>query len=546
MERILIAQINPTVGDVDGNAAKIISAIEEGRRQSVDLVLFSELVLTGYPPEDFLLLPNFLEYVSRQLDRIIAASKGIAVILGVPRYTPATAEKRLFNSAAVISNGSLLGYQDKILLPTYDVFDERRYFEPGESACLWPIAGKKIGVTICEDIWQHSAQLKYSFYRRDPIAELAVLAPDLVLNLSASPYSLSRFDHRFAVCSKAAITLGCPVILCNQVGGNDSLIFDGHSVYVDAKGQLRDYALGFSEDLKCIDLNQKNVEDKEYSLDPFEELFLALKLGLHDYFSKSGFKKACLGLSGGIDSAVVACIAKEAFGADNVLGVTMPSRFSSEGSVHDAHQLATTLGIAFKEISIEEPYQSYLDLLEPQFENRPFDSTEENVQARVRGMILMALSNKFGYIVLSTGNKSELAVGYSTLYGDMCGGLGIISDLTKGQVYALARWINRNGEIIPQSTIDKPPSAELRHGQLDSDSLPPYDQLDNIVQAYVEEHMPPHQIAALFGYPLALVSDIVQKIHRNEYKRRQSPPGLRVSEKAFSIGRRFPIVQRFI
>ncbi len=463
----------------------------------------------------------------------------------MPRYNADQIEKGLFNSAAIIQNQTLIGFQDKILLPTYDVFDESRYFEPGSGMRTWNLLGNKVAITICEDIWQHSALLNATYYRRDPVADLQPLYPDIVLNLSASPYSFGKVSNRLKVGSSAASTLMCPTLLCNQVGGNDSLIYDGYSFYIDALGELKSIAKGFEEDFLLVDLDQE-TKPIVFSPELIDNLYKALVLGVRDYFHKSRFKKACLGLSGGIDSALVAAIAVDALGSDNVLGVIMPSRYSSEGSMKDALQLADNLKIKTQVISIESPLQSYLELLEPSFESKPWDSTEENLQARIRGMILMALSNKLGYVVLNTGNKSELAMGYATLYGDMCGGLGVINDVTKMQVYALSHWINRQREVIPKSSIDKPPSAELRPGQKDSDSLPPYEVIDNIVESYIENHHTPDEIREKFGYSKELVEDAIHRIHRNEYKRRQSAPGLRVTEKAFSVGRRFPIVQKFV
>lgn len=539
--KVLLAQINPTIGALKDNTNKIIERIQQGRALGARIVLFPELALCGYPPEDFVLLPHFIQEIEKELERIIQASRNIAVIVGLPRQNPKTGEKTLYNSAAIIDNQKLIGYQDKVLLPTYDVFDERRYFEPGGKVPVWTIDGKKIGITICEDLWQHSRLLQSADYSRDPILELKDQHPDILLNLSASPYSLSKFQVRQQVCLKAASTLQCPVLLCNQVGGNDSLIFDGYSLYVGPEGLLQ-CAKGFEEDGMLVDLDQ-HLSILHLERNAIEDLFQALVLGLRDYFGKLGFKKACLGLSGGIDSAVVASLAAEALGPSNVLAVYMPSRFSSTESGRDAAKLAQNLAIAYKEISIENPFESYLSVLGPHFEKREKNTTEENLQARIRGMILMALSNKFGYIVLSTGNKSELAVGYSTLYGDMCGGLGVLSDVTKQEVYALAHWINRKEEIIPSNTINRAPSAELRPNQKDTDSLPDYAILDNVLCAYVEDHMAPEQIAEKYKYSLELVEDLVRRIHFNEYKRRQAPPGLRISEKAFSVGRRFPIVQ---
>lgn len=543
--RVLVAQVNPGIGDLKGNVAKVLAAISQGRKDQADLIVLPELVLSGYPTGDFLLLSDFIDAVEQALQEVIAASKGIALIVGVPRRNASKIGKTLFNSAAVIDNGSLLGFQDKTLLPTYDVFDERRYFEPADHSTLWQIAGKRVGITICEDIWQHSAHLNEANYSCDPIIELRKLKPDYVVNLSASPFSVGRSQTRLTVCSKAAVSLGCPLVLCNQVGGNDSLIFDGRSLAIAADGTLLACAKKFSEDFLIVDLDRP-AANLPADPDSIEDLFQALVLGVRDYFWKSGLKRACLGLSGGIDSAVVACIAAEALGAENILGVGMPSRYSSQGSLDDARQLAENLKIGYSVLSVELPFKAYLDLLSPEFEGKPVDVTEENLQARIRGMILMALSNKHGYVVLSTGNKSEVAVGYATLYGDMCGGLAVLSDVTKRQVYALANWINRKREIIPISTIQKPPSAELRPNQKDSDSLPDYDIIDNVIEAHVENHLSCKEIVEKFGYSEALVDDLIKKIHRNEFKRRQSAPGLRVTGKAFNAGRNFPIVQGFI
>lgn len=542
--RILLVQINPIIGDLKGNTQLILQGIESGRRQGAQIILFPELALSGYPPEDFLLLPHFMNAISAKLDEIVRASVGIGVVLGLPRHNPERLEKTLYNSAAIIDNQRLVGFQNKVLLPTYDVFDEKRYFEPGERLHLWEIQGKRVGITICEDIWQHSGFLQSTYYKRDPVLELKGLNPDFVLNLSASPYSISKFHIRLQVCLRAARTLNCSLLWCNQVGGNDSLIFDGHSLHMRPEG-LMQCAKGFAEDVLLADLSQECqvLRIEEHALN---DLYQALVLGVRDYFHKLGFKAACLGLSGGIDSALVACIATEALGAKNILAINMPSRYSSPESGWDAAKLAQNLGVRYEEISIEQPFESYLQLLAPYFEGKEPDITEENLQSRIRGMLLMSFSNKFGYIVLSTGNKSELAMGYATLYGDMCGGLGVINDLTKQQVYALAHWVNRHEEIIPWHTIQRAPSAELRLNQKDSDTLPEYDIVDQVLKSYVEEHRSPEEISRCYGYPLPLVESLVRRIHQNEYKRRQAPPGLRVSEKAFSVGRRFPIVQRWI
>lgn len=547
--RILLAQINPTIGDLDGNTKKILLGIDKARQQKVDIVVFPELAICGYPPEDLLLLSSFCKAIDEHLVKIVQASHDLTVLLGTPRLNPWGKEKKLFNSAAIITNTLLAGFQDKSLLPTYDIFDERRYFEPGSKCRIWEIHGKRIGIMICEDIWGHSGLVELTDYEQDPVADLKRQKPDFVINLSASPYQTGKFQLRLEACKKAALTLGCPVMLCNQVGGNDSLIFDGYSLYLDKKGDLIAYAKGFEEDYLLIDLSQKKKPISE-PCDDSGELYQALCLGVKDYFYKQGFKKACLGLSGGIDSAVVACIAADALGKENILAVMMPSRYSSKGSIEDSVLLAKNLGIKTEKFSIESPFKSYLELLGSYFQKLEKkgspDATEENMQARIRGMILMAISNKLGYIVLSTGNKSELAMGYSTLYGDMCGGLGVISDITKRQVYELAKWINRNKTIIPLTIIEKPPSAELRENQKDSDSLPDYEIIDNVLKEYVEDHRCPKEISKHYHYPLEVVQDLVKRIHCNEYKRRQSPPGLRVSQKSFTVGRRFPIVQKWV
>ncbi len=543
--KVLMSQLNPTIGDIAGNTKKIIECLSSARDQGIDVVLFPELAICGYPPQDLLLRKGFVAAIKGALDQIIQASSGLFVVVGVIRKNPQPGEKPLLNSAAVIENGRLIGFQDKWLLPTYDVFDERRYFEPGTETQIWEYKGVKYGITICEDIWGHAGCVDLTHYAHDPIRALKAHHPDVLLNLSASPYHYQKPDTRAHVCVQAAKTLGCPILLCCQVGGNDQLVFDGYSMYVDKDGQLGQIAKGFEEDQLIIDLSQKaNAGSLRY--DPLHDLYSALVLGVKDYFYKSGFKKACLGLSGGIDSALVACIAVEALGKENVVAIAMPSRFSSIESLQDARSLALNLGITLEEVSIETPFQSFLDLLGPYFENRVADVTEENLQARIRGMILMAFSNKFGYVVLSTGNKSELAMGYCTLYGDMCGGLSVISDVIKTQVYTLSRWINRNREIIPVSTIDKPPSAELKPNQKDTDSLPDYDIVDKVLQGYIEDYLSPEETATKYQLSLELVLDLVKRIHKAEYKRRQAPPGIRVSKKAFPVGRRYPIVQKWV
>lgn len=541
--RLLVAQLNPTVGDLEGNVRKILATLDYARVEEVDAVVFPEMCVTGYLPEDLLLLPHFVQAAEAQIERIAERTQGLIAIVGTIRSAAQGAEKPLHNTAAVFDDGEHVGYQDKILLPTYDVYDERRYFEPGHSSLVWTIADKCVGITICEDIWGHTGKVDpHASYQRDPVQALESEGIDLLLNLSASPFEAGKTEGRGHVCAITAVTLGCPVVQCCQVGGNDSLVFSGHSMVMHPDGELRQLAEGFSEDMLVYD-STEDLPVLEWHPSERESLYRALVLGVRDYFGKLGFEQACLGLSGGIDSALVACIAAEALGPENVLAVLMPSRYSSQSSFDDAYGLVKNLGILSKEVSIEGPFQAFLELLEPHFEGRAPDVTEENLQARIRGMILMGISNKLGHVVLSTGNKSELAMGYSTLYGDMAGGLAVINDLTKEQVWDLARWINRNEEVIPKNCIDKPPSAELRPDQKDSDSLPDYSVVDTVLRDYVEDHRSEREIAETHGYELELVQDLVRRIHQNEYKRRQGAPGIRVTKKAFSIGRRFPIVQ---
>ncbi len=540
--RIASAQINPIIGDLKGNCEKIIAVIKQVKG-SADMVVFPELALCGYPPEDLLLHQEFIDAIPSYLDKIVQASQGIVVIVGTVRKNLSDGEKPIYNSAAIIQDQKLLGFHDKWLLPTYDVFDERRYFEMGKSLQTWEFFGKKVAVLICEDMWQHAGYVGWTRYPCDPINELIDKKPDLVINISSSPYHFQKPEQRFNVCAKAAKTLKCPVLLCCQVGANDQLIFDGYSMYVTPPGNLSRLAKGFEVDVLWVDDQE---EKASLPNDHWGDLYRALVLGVRDYFHKQGFTKACLGLSGGIDSALVACIAKEALGKENILAVSMPSRFSSEGSKTDAALLCKNLQIPMKEISIEGPFESFLNLLEPCFEKRAPDVTEENIQARIRGMVLMALSNKLGYLVVSTGNKSELALGYCTLYGDMCGGLSVIADVLKTQVYGLANWINKDKEIIPRSTIEKAPSAELRHGQKDTDTLPDYALVDVVLQAYIEDFLSPDEIIEKYKVPAEVVHKIIRMIHLAEYKRRQSPPGLRISRKAFRVGRRFPIVQKWV
>jgi len=544
--RIFVAQRNPIIGDLDGNLAKILESMQHAREAKSDIVLFSELMLCGYPPEDLALHSPFIDSMMDHLEHIVQTSKGLTVIVGVIRPNLGRGGKRLLNSAAVIHNGQLLGFYDKCLLPDYDVFDEHRYFDPGRKARLWNINGKRVGITICEDIWKHASYIDHAHYRWDPILAFKKHRPDLLLNISASPYQFQKLNMKVKVCAKAASTLNCPVLMCCQVGANGQIIFDGYSLYVNESGELCQLGKGFEEDEIVVDLDTSS-HPISYVQDPQANLIHALQLGVKDYFSKLRFNRALLGISGGIDSALVAYIAAKALGPEMVTGVSMPSRYTNPQSRREAKQLAGMLGIQFVEIPITTPFDTLLHLLDPHFCEKESDITEENLQARIRGIILMALSNKFGHIVLSTGNKSEIALGYATLYGDMCGGLGVIGDVTKTKVYELCKYINRveKKETILHSIIEKQPSAELKPNQIDADSLPEYHIVDAILKGYVEEHQSSKEIAETHHIPQKQVEELIRKIHRAEYKRRQGPPILRVSKKSFGTGRRYPIVQRW-
>lgn len=542
--RVMAAQINPTIGDLEGNTQKILDALLRAQKGGVDVVVFAELSLTGYPPEDLLLDPQFIEAAEGRLKEIEVATKGLFAVVGTPRWNRSGKEKPLFNSAAVFRDGSLIGFHHKQLLPTYDVFDEARFFEPGESPSVFEHLGRRIAVTICEDFWQHAQTVGYTSYKVDPVKQLQELEVDLVLNLSSSPYYYGRRQQRTAVFALAARALQAPLVLCNQVGANDQLVFDGRSFYLNEKGELIHLAKGFEEDDLIVDLNI-NACPCALPENGIGEMYRALVLGTRDYFHKQGFKKALLGLSGGIDSALVACIAKEALGEENLLAFALPSRFSAHESTTDAAILAKNLGIELQTIPIEPLFHPTLDLLEPHFKGRAWDVTEENMQSRIRGQILMALSNKLGALLLNTGNKSEMAMGYTTLYGDMCGGLAVINDVTKTHVYHLANYINRNQEIIPKAILERVPSAELKENQTDQDTLPPYEVLDPIIEDYIEERLLPEAIAEKRNLSLPFVEEIIVKMHKAEYKRRQAPIAIRVTQKAFSKGRNVPIVQKW-
>ncbi|HAD82476.1 MAG: NAD+ synthase [Candidatus Edwardsbacteria bacterium RifOxyA12_full_54_48] len=545
--KITICQLNPLVGDIEGNAKKITGILAQTRAQRPDLIIFPELFLTGYPPRDLLEKPWFIQRCAAAIKDLTEASLDhpeTGFIFGAPTAAGRDTGQGLFNSAVLIHDGKCT-CRHKTLLPSYDVFDEARYFDPADSAGLVDFKGEKLGITICEDAWNHPELWpKRKPYDYDPVADLAKMGASLLINISASPFEAGKERTRFELIGRHAKKHGLPFIYINQVGGNDELVFDGRSFGVDKNGQMAWWLPAFQEEVVIIDSSLPGKFVEPPVQDEIGSIYSALKLGVRDYFRKCGFNQAVVGLSGGIDSAVVAALAAQALGPDNVLGITMPSPFSSQGSVDDSRKLADKLGIALKEISITEVYEKYLEILEPHFEGRAPDIAEENIQARIRGNILMAFSNKFGRLVLTTGNKSELAVGYCTLYGDMSGGLAVISDVPKTTVYRLAEHINRDREIIPRAVITKPPSAELRAGQKDQDTLPPYEILDRILEGYLEDDLSVDQLVGQ-GLDRDTVEWVARTVRQNEYKRRQSAPGIKVTGKAFGGGRRMPIAAKY-
>jgi NAD+ synthase (glutamine-hydrolysing) len=541
--KIALAQINPTIGDFTGNVEKILDFTRRAADGGADLVLFPELAVCGYPPADFLDKPSFVTRSEEAVAEIAQATADLSIASIVGYVTPAHAGtgKRVMNSAALLQGGEVAFVQSKMLLPFYDVFDEQRYFAPAEKQHLVHFCGKRAALTICEDAWNDKNFWHKRLYGVDPIEELMREGGDIILNISSSPYWRGKRKTRREMLAAIARHHRSPVVMVNQVGGNDSLIFDGSSLAIAADGTIIAQAKSFEEDLIFADLGAR-TGDLHWQTDNVDEaVYNALVLGTRDYVRKCGFSKAIIGLSGGIDSALVATIAVDALGKENVLGVGMPSPYSSEGSIEDSRKLAENLGIRFEMIPINNLFAEYNKALEPLFAGRKPDITEENIQSRTRGNLLMALSNKFNALVLTTGNKSEMSVGYSTLYGDMVGALAVIGDLVKTRVYDLSRFVNRNGERIPVATIEKPPSAELRPGQMDTDSLPPYDVLDPILEAYVERYETPEEIAARQHVDLQLVRKVVKLVERSEYKRQQAAPVLKVTIKAFGPGRRFPI-----
>jgi NAD+ synthase (glutamine-hydrolysing) len=550
--KVALGQINTTIGDIDGNVDKMIAFAINARQGGARLIIFPELAVCGYPPMDLLLKDSFVHANLRGLDKLRQSVEGISVLVGFVDTNHGNG-RPLYNACALLEDGEIKARRYKTLLPSYDVFDEDRYFEPAREYTPVTIDGISVGISICEDIWNSKQINTKPRYLIDPIERIVELHPQLLVNISASPFSIGKEHIRHELVRNQARKHGIPIIYVNQVGGNDELIFDGRSIVVNADGELIARGNEFTEDLIYVDIEpgEKSVQVLNGIIRPSADdrtinSYKAVVLGTKDYVRKCGFTKTIIGLSGGIDSAVTAAIAVKALGAENVVGIAMPSPYSSQGSLDDAAALAKNLGMEYRVIPIEKAMAAFNEMLGPAFEGTNRDVSEENIQARIRGSILMAMSNKFNYLVLTTGNKSELAVGYCTLYGDMCGGIAVISDLLKTLVYDLAKYINEEAgrEIIPRSTIEKPPSAELRPNQTDQDSLPPYVVLDGILQAYVEQRRKPDEIVRL-GYKKEVVMDVINKTDRSEYKRHQAAPGLKVTTRAFGVGWRMPIAQRF-
>ena len=560
--KIGLLQLNSTVGDFAVNRQKLVAGYEKARALGAEFVIAPELFLCGYPPRDLLLRADFVQAGLAALAETAQSIGPVPLCVGCVSEHSERPGRALRNTAAILQNGKIIWRAHKSLLPTYDVFDEDRYFEPAKSAEPFEFHGRKLGITICEDIWNDEDFWPERLYRRDPVKELIAQGADIILNLSASPWHDGKERTRLAMLQRVARDERVPLAQVNLVGANDELIFDGHSVALDARGEVIALGKGFAEDILVVDLggNSDPLTQPSATLSPpsgeragargFEfppreqQLFAALSLGIRDYVHKCGFKSVIVGLSGGIDSALVAVLAAEALGPDQVLGVSMPARYSSAGSLSDAEALAKNLGIRYEVLPIEPAFLSVEKQLAKVFAGTKPNEAEENVQSRLRGVTLMALSNKFGALVLTTGNKSEMAVGYCTLYGDMCGALAVIADVFKTDIYKLARWINRERTIIPEASLTKPPSAELRPNQTDQDSLPPYETLDQILEAYVVKHLGKEEIIRR-GFDAAVVNDVINKVTFSEYKRRQAAPGLKVSPRAFGMGRRIPIAQKF-
>jgi NAD+ synthase (glutamine-hydrolysing) len=551
--KITLAQLNYHIGNFEKNKELIMNAINRAKDEMSDLVVFSELCVSGYPPLDLLDRADFIEKCENSVAEIADHCRGIAAIVGSPVFNRNREGKKLFNSALLLSEGKIIYSANKALLPTYDIFDEYRYFEPEREFGVCKFKGLKMALTICEDLWDEqpfdNKLEKSRLYTVSPMERLSACQPDLVINISASPFSYNKIEARRNIFVSKAKKYRVPVIAVNQTGANTELIFDGASLVVDAGGRIFTSLKSFTEEIVTIDLadlmsGNGNQPDSEQPPDTVALIHDALVLGIRDYFAKTGFKRALIGLSGGIDSAVCLCLAVEALGSENLLAVLMPSRYSSEHSVTDARLLAQNLGVRHEFISIEKPFSAFENILSDIFRGRETDITEENIQARIRAVILMAISNKLGYILLNTSNKSEAAVGYGTLYGDMAGGLSLIGDVLKTGVYRLAGYINRNGGVIPENIMTKAPSAELKPGQFDSDSLPPYGVLDSILHQYIELQRSPDDFE-MDGFGMDTVNRVLKLINSNEYKRYQAPPILRISSKAFGDGWKMPLVARY-
>ncbi|MGB3545430.1 MAG: NAD+ synthase [Saprospiraceae bacterium] len=543
---IALAQINTVVGDFDGNLAKMLDYTAQALAAGADIVVFPELATVGYPPRDFLEFEDFIDKAEHTVNELAKAARGIAIVLGSPTRNPVVEGKDLYNSVYFLAEGEVKYVQHKTLLPTYDIFDEYRYFEPASEWNVVEYRGKRIALVVCEDSWNVGNE--NPLYKINPLDEMLPLKPDLIINVSASPFSFDHAADRIEQMRANVDRYKLPLFLVNHSGAQTEVLFDGGSIVVSPDGTLYDEMAYFREDLRIYDLDKVMTGTDRGAEQPKGKMTLihdALVMGLRNYFGKLGFKRAILGLSGGIDSAVVAVLAARALGADNVRCILMPSQFSSDHSVHDARQIARNLGCQYDLIPIQGVFDSYMEALEPHFWATEFGLPEENLQARTRGTLLMALSNKFGAILLNTSNKSEMAVGYGTLYGDMCGGLSVIGDIYKTETYALADYMNKDGEVIPVNIIKKPPSAELRPDQLDTDSLPPYEELDAVLYQYIEMHQSPQDIIDS-GLDPALVSRACRLVNINEFKRHQTAPVLRVSNKAFGMGRRFPIVGKYL
>ena len=543
--KIAIAQLNYHIGNFEGNLEKMLEAVGKAKAGGADMVIFGELATSAYPPRDFLEFKDFIRLADESVEKLREASEGIGIAVGSPTLNPIAQGKDLHNSAYFLYNKEVLRLQHKTLLPTYDVFDEYRYFEPATDHKTFLFKGKRIALTICEDLWNLGNE--NPLYTVCPMDKMITEHPDLIINISASPFDYDHAAERLAVLRANVAKYNIPLFYSNNVGAQTELIFDGGSIILSPNGSVFEEMPYFEEALHYFDLDEvtRGGYEREQKKDKIPLIHDAILLGLRDYFSKMGLTKAILGLSGGIDSAVTAALATRALGKENVRGVLMPSSFSSSHSLADAKALAENLGIRYDIIPIEKPYDSFLDILKSSLEGKPFDVTEENIQARCRAVILMAIANKHGFVLLNTTNKSEMAVGYGTLYGDMAGGLSVLGDIYKTEIYKLAEYINKDGQVIPQNSISKPPSAELRPGQKDSDSLPEYNVLDPVLYLYIEKRLGPQEIIDK-GYDEKLVRRILRLVNINEFKRHQTAPVLRVSPKAFGVGRRVPIVGKYL